>query len=951
MKIIGIRKVQNIIAKASDSIKSDATELMPKALEEVKSAITGTLPVKHPDGEVLRAYYNINPVKESKKIAAKNDIFEYLKSIGITNQERWEHLYSSLAENGEVSEKSFEILKSFQKKRNPLLNSARIFETAKEDGKINYKALNLIDKLMETPKGISYQDNGFVKTLNLLKDSKGKFNEELISAFEKRIPEVKKHIRYNPESLFRTLKNKEMDFYDDAVSYFSKQIEKDKKINEIFSDIFKAHEGNGRFDFDNIKLLDEIKDTFPGNKFFKVKDMVMNAPKSERRNIIEMAKSIMDEQNFEEILYNVSELKLDVTEENIAFAKKIIEITNGNRANFNILKKYVPLSPDKLDKESEQLLKTACNSFWQNGSLEEALKGSVYKVGANKDKFDFENLKCFLTIKREKGWVSDYIIPELSSKLSLETDNRALKLFTQLYTMKFPPKNGEDVPQMLDCNKLSFISSLLTKSANDNIPQRACYLPAIENIEKLTKSNFAKKDVEIFEHFVTLPSAENFSHIAKLERVNLEEVGINPAESLIFSSSEEKNILKFKDFLKSYKAENKLENLSVTANSNLFGRVEILSKNKDITNTLIYDFANQKPITNIKTRSLSYNTFEKIQRDYANNTETNYIYSKNFSGYEKLKSQTIKHFDSNNNELYREVWEQSPVKGIYDIQTVTSDGKIDVISKAYHDKTSGNKIVEKHMKSFDGTKTDYRYETDNAGNIISDYKITDKDKNVLLNRSFVFERIDNNHYKTSKNGITYDVKTEDNFINITNENTKATRRINAEELLKDGEFNISDVIRKIPGDELFKMNELNLKGIQSLKYYQNAAFSSDSEKILLGKDHSDLFTLMHEWGHAKDYLMFKEISEIINNDKALFKIYDEERKLFRKNISEIQLDFINYFIGDHHYLGKDKAITEGIAETNGILNALPENDIVSMRAQYWQQYFPKTISYLANLLE
>lgn len=956
MKIIGTRKVQNIITKAAEGLKSDAVEVMPKAPEEIKSAATEVLSktteaLKLPDGETLRAYCNINPIKESKKIISKSDIFEYLKSIGVINQERYEPLYSALAENGKVSERSFEILKSFQQKRNPILNSARIFEVSKEEGKINYKALNLIDNLMEKPKGISYQDNGFVKTLHLLKDSKGKFNEEMISALEKRIPETKKYVRYSPDSLFAMFKNKEGNFYDDAVSYFSKQVEKQKKFNEIFTDLFKAHEGNGRFDFDNIKLIDEMKNVFPGNKFFKVKDMVMNAPKSERRNIIEMAKSIMSEQNFEEILHNVSELKLEMNEENIAFAKKLVKITGANRDRFDILKKYVQLSPDKLNKENEQLLSDACTQFFENKSFEEALKGSVYKVGANKDKFDYENLKCFLDIKRERGWLADDIISQLSSRFSLEPNNRALKLFTNLYTMKFPPKNGGDQFQMLDPDKLSFITSMLTKANIDNIPQRASYVPALEAIEELTKNNFALKDKEIFERFVTIPAKENFEIIAKLERVNLEEIGISPMDSLIFSHSEEKDILKFKDFLRGYKEENKLESLRIAPNSNMFGRVEIISGNRDFSNTLVYDFANQKPITNIKSQMLSYNTFEKTQRDYAINTETNYVYFKDFEGIEKLKSQTIKHFDDNNNELYREVWRPSAINGNYDIQTVTPDGKINVISKAFYDKNSGNKIVEKHMKSFDGTKTNYRYEADNIGNVISDYKITDKDGKVLMNRSFAFEKIDNNHYKTSKNNVTYDVKLEDSIIKVTNKNTGKVRKLDTQKLLEGGEFNISDVLQRVPGDELFKMAELDLKGIQSLKYYPNAAFCADSEKILLGKEHDTLFTLMHEWGHAKDWMMFKEINEVINNDKALFKIYEEERELFRKNISEIQLDFIKYFIGDHHYLGKNKAVIEGIAETNSILNAVPEDNIHSLRSQYWQQYFPKTIAYLSNLLE
>ena len=50
------------------------------------------------------------------------------------------------------------------------------------------------------------------------------------------------------------------------------------------------------------------------------------------------------------------------------------------------------------------------------------------------------------------------------------------------------------------------------------------------------------------------------------------------------------------------------------------------------------------------------------------------------------------------------------------------------------------------MKSPDGTRTQYLYENDPQGNRIVDYKITDKNGKVLLNKSQTFEVINENKF-------------------------------------------------------------------------------------------------------------------------------------------------------------------------------------------------------------
>jgi hypothetical protein len=152
------------------------------------------------------------------------------------------------------------------------------------------------------------------------------------------------------------------------------------------------------------------------------------------------------------------------------------------------------------------------------------------------------------------------------------------------------------------------------------------------------------------------------------------------------------------------------------------------------------------------------------------------------------------------------------------------------------------------------------------------------------------------------------------------------------------------------------MKKFDLGGFSNDNSVANAAYRgakkgdiNDNGEILISDNYIDDGVALHEWGHGKDHIAFKEISEEINKDPKLREIYQKEREAFRKNFSDAQLSHIAYFGADMHYLGSN-AIQEGIAETNAILSVLPKNDVSSVRAHYWMQYFPNTIAYLSDLL-
>ena len=134
------------------------------------------------------------------------------------------------------------------------------------------------------------------------------------------------------------------------------------------------------------------------------------------------------------------------------------------------------------------------------------------------------------------------------------------------------------------------------------------------------------------------------------------------------------------------------------------------------------------------------------------------------------------------------------------------------------------------------------------------------------------------------------------------------------------------------------------------KKMDNAAFSPAEESIMMKPEYLDDAVLLHELGHAKDMMMFKEIAQEINKDPKLKKIFTEEKDAYREHFDDAELTKIDYFTADYHYLGAN-SVHEGIAETNAVLSTCPKNETQSIRSHYWQQYFPRTIAYLAGLLE
>ena len=299
--------------------------------------------------------------------------------------------------------------------------------------------------------------------------------------------------------------------------------------------------------------------------------------------------------------------------------------------------------------------------------------------------------------------------------------------------------------------------------------------------------------------------------------------------------------------------------------------------------------------------------------------------------------------------LYEEQIKASSIPNVFDITRIYPDGRTEKISTAEKTK-DGNEFIEKNMTSLDGTKTYYRFEDDPDGNRIFDYVITDKSGKKLLNQSVTFEVIDENHFVSSRNNKKFDIKIQGDNLIIKDLKTKQTRTLELKNFTRDTKELVLPVLKTLPEDELFKMKEIDLKALYATDKIDNAAFSPAEEAIMIKPKYLDDAILLHELGHAKDELMFKEISEKMNKDPGLQEIFNEEKNAYREHFGDSELTKIGYFTADYHYLGAN-SVHEEIAETNTILSTCPKNEIQSVRSHYWQQYFPRTIAYLAGLLE
>ena len=926
-----------------------------------KSAASVELPKVGVD--TMKAYSGISTKDE---FVSKEKLFDYLKQSGVEREDMFELIAQSLADkNGEISQSAFDFLQSFQEKRYSILQTMKIFDSSKVDGEIDYNALKIADKLIEKTNSTFYGKKIAVSAiLDKSKNQDGTFNQDVLDLISANSDVLKKFFVIRQDNFFNTLKNNSKEFSKQNLDYAKQRTSENVDILKILNEIAQAKDNDGNFSLAVRKLKDEVNSNFDEwtkNLVLSIATSFSETEKDKRDVFIETAKSYKNNKDFNKVLSFVKQMKsdendkssLDYDKKSFDFVYDMLKSSYFDSEALLITLKNIGIPYDKLSDKEIAALKKLLMSVEKN-DIEVFLDAAKWKVGDKKGQFSFENLEKYLDIYSKNKMIIDKdYISHLAGCFSLEQDDRALSLFNKLHNLRWTKKVGSiETKEMLDKKTLDFLLGLLCLEKGGKAT-RPCLPNIIEKLEKLLSMELPMSSKDAFENFLLI---QDFDAINKLEKVNFAELGIKTGQisTGVFKSADEKQLLKFKEYLKTYLKDKDPKSVDINLNSNISTVVELTTGNSFNKTILFYDIAKGEPTAEMNSSNWN-NRVTKYQKDFQKNTISKQRFSVEKDGpfgmyeYNNLEFQEFVKYDKNGNLVFTETMEKSPVNNVFNVKKVYSDGKVEDICKAT--KTpKGNDLIEKHMASFDGTKTDYRYEDDVNGNRIIDYKITDKNGKVLMNRSITFEVVDDNHFISSINNKKFDIQIKGNELVVKNLQNDKIAVIDLINFTKSSQEKILPLLKQLPGDELFAMKELNLSSFAMDDRAQNAAYSPDLNSIMFKEKYLDLGVALHEWGHAKDELMFKEINESIFEDPVLLDIYNEEKKAFRENFNDAQLEHVGYFAADYHYLGRKRAIKEGIAETNTILNTCPKNEVQAVRSQYWQQYFPRTIAYLSSLL-
>lgn len=349
---------------------------------------------------------------------------------------------------------------------------------------------------------------------------------------------------------------------------------------------------------------------------------------------------------------------------------------------------------------------------------------------------------------------------------------------------------------------------------------------------------------------------------------------------------------------------------------------------------------------------LKTNTVSKIRYDMVeiNQLDDNGKKVKTFQGTYEIRSK----MKDDGTMVSREYSRPSNVKGVNTVDVLTEDG-VKTLSEAKK-KKSGKVVVKKDMESLDGTRTQYKYKDDPKGNRYMQYKITTKDGEVLLNNKKTFEVISDNEFKSTFNDKSYSMKVQDDKLTVTCDQDNKTATIDLGKIKGDKD-KIINSIKHLSGDELLEMSE-TIDSVEGMENELESYYQPSDRSLHSG---NDLFVVLHELGHAKDFknadmhsaiVMLQSIDKMISQNKEVQDVYNKEKKAFNEAFPDAQREHVDYFINTlTHYSGPTGGLKETVAEGNAIHNTPLTNELLTLRTQYLQQYFPRTMAKLDEMYQ
>lgn len=386
--------------------------------------------------------------------------------------------------------------------------------------------------------------------------------------------------------------------------------------------------------------------------------------------------------------------------------------------------------------------------------------------------------------------------------------------------------------------------------------------------------------------------------------------------------------------------------------------IKASTKNNELNTEMLDKDLNRQAIENMSLYQSGSQVYQiKKVNDLRNNTTSKVRLEIDDQGYPTATHEVRVIKNKAGKVVRKEYTAPSDVKGVFDIVYEDAKGNKTQVSEGHYDKKTGITTVKKNMTSLNGTKTTYSYEDDPKGNRIVDYKITDKNGKVLLDKSSTFEVVDDNHFISTRNNEKYDIKVDKHDINVVDmNNPKRQARISIDNQIKGNKEKIMKSLKAMPGEELFKVAQTTKKLVGN-KDVLDSYYDPTSKEIHSGEN---LFVILHELGHARDYRDVDGSSDeayadtvdmAIQEDPEVQKVYDKERKAFNKAFPDTQRDHVDYFINKvTHYGGELGGLGETIAESNALLTTPKTHELLAIRSQYLQQYFPETIAKLSEKL-
>lgn len=335
----------------------------------------------------------------------------------------------------------------------------------------------------------------------------------------------------------------------------------------------------------------------------------------------------------------------------------------------------------------------------------------------------------------------------------------------------------------------------------------------------------------------------------------------------------------------------------------------------------------------------------------------------------------------------KQTYTMSEVPGIYNVTEVDALGRTKVVSMAK--KTpDGGIYISKNMTSLDGTTTTYRYTKTGDGKHIRMYnQIADKNGNVLSTVDRTYDKESDTLAHSSVNGRHYTIEQQGKNTIVTDEFNNEKTVLNEKSFkvpfykkplvsllgavqgfnpAKTKEPVISDLLHTLPGDTLIDMSK-DVRYIIPLKDDLDSAFLGYYGHL---NCKTDEFVVSHELGHAKDAYLKPEYKEMeakikeakengepepnyldnpIADNPEFKKAYVEEKAMFLKAFPSFQEEYIDYFIFETDGQS-DRGRKETVAETNAMNSQKPMPvEILAMRTQVLQQYFPRTIAVATKL--